>query len=182
MNNTKGNRRDPEAKPEKSLHSGKKVDTINILFCGTGGQGVLTASEVLGWAAILDGYHVKKSEVHGMAQRGGSVESHLRFGRKVYSPLIPFGEVDYLISFHKGEHSRLKNFLKAKGTDLIHYLEKAETLLHDKRQVNTFILGALSRYLTIKEKSWIKALEAVFSHKNLEENKKIFYQGREVQL
>jgi len=157
----------------------KKVKVINILFCGTGGQGVLTASEVCGWAAILDGYHVKKSEVHGMAQRGGSVESHLRFGRRVYSPLIPFGQADYLVSFHRGEHGRLKNFLKAKGTDLIHYLDKAESLLQDKRQVNTFILGVLSKNLTLKQESWIKALEVVFSHKNLEENKEIFWRGRQ---
>ena len=70
--------------------------TVNILFCGTGGQGVLKAAEVCGWAAMFAGLHAKKSEVHGMAQRGGSVESHLRFGKKVFSPLIPKGRVDVL--------------------------------------------------------------------------------------
>ena len=59
--------------------------TINILFCGTGGQGVLKAAEVCGWAAVYAGLHAKKSEVHGMAQRGGSVESHVRFGKEVIS-------------------------------------------------------------------------------------------------
>ncbi len=58
----------------------RKTGTVNILFCGTGGQGVLSAAEICGWAALFAGCHVKKSEVHGMAQRGGSVESHLRFG------------------------------------------------------------------------------------------------------
>lgn len=61
-----------------------KSTTINILFCGIGGQGVLTASEICGQAAMFEGYHVKKSEVHGMAQRGGSVESHLRLEKKFF--------------------------------------------------------------------------------------------------
>ena len=78
--------------------------TYNILFCGIGGQGVLKASEVCGLAAIYDGYNAKKSEVHGMSQRGGSVESHLRFGSEVYSPLIPEGSADFLVSFFKDEH------------------------------------------------------------------------------
>jgi indolepyruvate ferredoxin oxidoreductase, beta subunit len=67
----------------------KQKLTVNVLFCGVGGQGVLKSAEVLGWAALLEGHHAKKSEIHGMAQRGGSVESHLRFGKEVYSPLIP---------------------------------------------------------------------------------------------
>jgi Pyruvate/2-oxoacid:ferredoxin oxidoreductase gamma subunit len=74
----------------------RTIDQCNILFCGTGGQGVLKASEVCGVAAMLSGYHVRKSEVHGMAQRGGSVESHLRFGRSVESPLIKPGQADFL--------------------------------------------------------------------------------------
>ena len=74
------------------------METINILFCGTGGQGILTAAEVVALAAMYDGYHVKKSEVHGMAQRGGSVESHVRIGKKVFSPIIECGKADYLLS------------------------------------------------------------------------------------
>jgi len=73
---------------------------FSITFGGVGGQGILKASEICGWAAMYAGYHVKKSEVHGMAQRGGSVESHLRFGKKVYSPLIPAGSADFLVCFH----------------------------------------------------------------------------------
>ena len=82
--------------------------TYNVLFCGTGGQGVLKAAEVLGVAAMLQGYKVKKSEVHGMAQRGGSVESHLIFGPAVYSPLIIPGQADFLVCFMK---AREKGFL-----------------------------------------------------------------------
>ena len=155
-----------------------KSTTINILFCGTGGQGVLTAAEVCGIAALFEGYHVKKSEVHGMAQRGGSVESHLRFGKQVFSPLIPQGKADYLVCFDQAEGERLKNFLSPKGINLIQYLGKAQASLEDKRYVNTYLLGVLSRYLPIKEENWLKALEQIFSTKNLAENKRIFLLGK----
>ena len=155
-----------------------KSTTINILFCGIGGQGVLTASEICGQAAMFEGYHVKKSEVHGMAQRGGSVESHLRFGKKVFSPLIPKGGADYLVCFDQTEGERLKNFLAPKGINLIQYLSKAQASLEDKRYVNTYLLGVLSKYLPIKEENWLKALEQIFSSKNLAENKRIFLLGK----
>lgn len=153
-------------------------NTCNILFCGIGGQGILKASEICGWAAIFDGYHVKKSEVHGMAQRGGSVESHLRFGKKVFSPLIPAGCVDYLISFHQDEHARMKKFLRADGIDLIEYLEKAQSFIDDSRHLNTFLVGVLSAFLPVKEQSWIKAIEKVFPEKILLQNKEVFLKGR----
>ena len=151
---------------------------INILFCGRGGQGVLTAAEVCGWAALLAGFHVKKSEVHGMAQRGGSVESHLRFGTIVYSPLIPKGEADCLVSFDQGEHDRLQPFLKKNGTDLLAELASAKKLLSDQRFINTYLLGVLSKHLPIKEEFWLLALTKLFAAKKLEENKKVFLQGR----
>lgn len=84
----------------------------NVLVVGVGGQGVLLASEVLAEVALLSGLDVKKSEVHGMAQRGGSVVSHVRFGTKVYSPLIAKGEADYLLSFEKLETLRYLDFLR----------------------------------------------------------------------
>jgi len=160
----------------------KKIETINVLFCGIGGQGVLKASEILGWAALFDGFHVKKSEVHGMAQRGGSVESHLRFGKEVFSPLIPKGGADYLISFYKDEQSRLRDFLRPKGIDFIDYLEKGEKIIKDRRYINIFLLGALSRYLKIKESSWLDAMARLLPVKYLEENKKVFNQGRDTVL
>jgi indolepyruvate ferredoxin oxidoreductase beta subunit len=153
-------------------------NTCNILFCGIGGQGVLKASEICGWAAIFDGFHVKKSEVHGMAQRGGSVESHLRFGKKVFSPLITRGQVDYLVSFHHDEHDRMKNLLRHDGVDLIEYLNKAQGQIEDQRQLNTFLVGVLSALLPVKEQSWIKAIEKVFPEKILAQNKEVFLKGR----
>lgn len=85
--------------------------TTNILMAGVGGQGVILASEIVSEALMRAGYDVKKSEVHGMAQRGGSVTTHVRFGKKVYSPLIPDGEVDILFSFELLETMRYLHLL-----------------------------------------------------------------------
>jgi len=155
-----------------------KDRTINVFFCGTGGQGVLTAAEILGKAALLSGYHVKKSEVHGMAQRGGSVESHLRFGKKVFSPLIPYGRADYLVSFYKEESLRLKGILAPGGVDLTRCIDQAGALTAGPKYLNTYLLGVLSAYLPIKEDKWLKALEEAFFSKNLKENIGVFQKGR----
>ena len=157
-----------------------KEDTVNILFCGIGGQGVLKASEICGWAALFEGFHVKKSEVHGMAQRGGSVESHLRFGTEVFSPLIPKGKAGYLVSFHKDEHARLKDFLSPDGVDFIDYLERGANGFKDKRYINIFLLGALSKRLAIKEENWMKAMLKLLPSKYIEYNKKAFLDGRAI--
>lgn len=85
--------------------------TVNLLFAGVGGQGVLLASDILSEAAHISGYDVKKSDIHGMAQRGGSVVSQVRFGKKVYSPVIKSNEVDFLIGFEILEALRCLNLL-----------------------------------------------------------------------
>lgn len=92
-----------------------KDETFNVIICGTGGQGILLASEVLCSAAMLQGYDVKKSEVHGMAQRGGSVSSHVRFGRKVHSPLVEKGAADMILAMEKMEGLRWAPYLAPKG-------------------------------------------------------------------
>jgi len=86
--------------------------TTNILMAGVGGQGVILASEIVSEAMMRAGYDVKKSEVHGMAQRGGSVTTQVRFGTKVYSPLIRDGEVDILFSFELLETMRYLHLLR----------------------------------------------------------------------
>ncbi len=88
---------------------------MNVLICGVGGQGILLSSDLLAQAALNQGYDVKKAEVHGMAQRGGSVVSHIRFSNKVYSPLIPEGRADFILSFEEMETLRYINFLSPKG-------------------------------------------------------------------
>lgn len=84
----------------------------NILMAGVGGQGIIMASNILSEALLAAGYDVKKSEVHGMAQRGGSVVSHVRFGEKVYSPLIRKGDVDILYCLELLESLRYTDYLK----------------------------------------------------------------------
>ena len=83
----------------------------NILFSGVGGQGILLASELTAYAQLMAGFDVKKSEVHGMAQRGGSVEAHLRYGERVYSPLIEPGKADILVAFEILEAVRYLPYL-----------------------------------------------------------------------
>ena len=91
----------------------------NIIFAGVGGQGVLTASETLARASLLSALDVKKSEVHGMAQRGGSVSSHVRFGPRVYSPLIPQGTADFLVALEGIEALRFAHMVKPGGVIIL---------------------------------------------------------------
>jgi indolepyruvate ferredoxin oxidoreductase beta subunit len=87
----------------------------NILVAGVGGQGVIIASDIMSEVFMEAGYDVKKSEVHGMAMRGGIVTSHFRFGKKVYSPLIKQGEADILLAFEQLEGLRWLNYLRPDG-------------------------------------------------------------------
>jgi len=93
--------------------------THSILLAGVGGQGILRASDILSLVMIEAGYDARKSEVHGMAQRGGSVTSHVRYGKKVYSPIAKKGDVDILVSFEKLETLRYLDFLKPEGKVII---------------------------------------------------------------
>lgn len=92
---------------------------VNIRLAGVGGQGILVASEVLCDVFLRGGHDVKKSEVHGMAQRGGTVNSDVRFGARVYSPTIPQGETDLLLAFEEMEALRYLSSLKAGGTVIV---------------------------------------------------------------
>ncbi|MBE6693976.1 MAG: indolepyruvate oxidoreductase subunit beta [Ruminococcaceae bacterium] len=91
------------------------METKNIMIVGVGGQGSLLASKLLGHLLCREGYDVKVSEVHGMSQRGGSVVTYVRYGDKVYSPIIDKGEADYIISFEKLEAARWVSCLKKGG-------------------------------------------------------------------
>jgi indolepyruvate ferredoxin oxidoreductase beta subunit len=104
--------------------------TLSILLAGIGGQGVLTASQLLSEAAVLAGHDVKKSEVHGMAQRGGVVTSHVRIGRKVYSPVIPGGEVDLLVAFEEAEALRWRPELRPDGALIVNCLRIAPPVVN----------------------------------------------------
>jgi indolepyruvate ferredoxin oxidoreductase beta subunit len=94
----------------------------NVLMAGVGGQGILLASEILSEAAMLAGFDVKKSEIHGMSQRGGCVVSHVRYGRQVFSPIVPEGEGDILFGFELMETCRSLPLLKPGGAVVVNDL------------------------------------------------------------
>ncbi len=89
--------------------------TTNVMIVGVGGQGSLLASKLLGQVLLNKGYQVKVSEVHGMSQRGGSVVTYVRYGDKVYSPIVDKGEADFIVSFELLEAARYTEYLKAGG-------------------------------------------------------------------
>jgi len=95
------------------------TETRSVLLAGVGGQGTLRASDIMCMALMEAGLDVKKSEVHGMAQRGGCVTSHVRYGGKVYSPLAKAASVDLLVAFEKMEALRYLNYLKKEATIIV---------------------------------------------------------------
>ncbi len=102
------------------MHTGiELMKNENILLVGVGGQGVILASDTVAEIGMNNGYDVKKSDSIGMAQRGGSVVSHVRWGERIFSPIIKLGEVDYLVGFEKLEAARWSYYLKPEGTAII---------------------------------------------------------------
>lgn len=99
------------------------MDTKSIMIVGVGGQGTLLASKLLGYVLLNQGYDVKVSEVHGMSQRGGSVVTYVRFGEKVYSPVIDKGEADIILAFEKLEAARWLTYLKPGGQIIVNTQE-----------------------------------------------------------
>ncbi|MBE6799286.1 MAG: indolepyruvate oxidoreductase subunit beta [Ruminococcaceae bacterium] len=95
------------------------MKTTSIMIVGVGGQGSLLASKLLGRLLVDEGYDVKVSEVHGMSQRGGSVVTYVRYGEKVYSPIVTAGEADFIISFEKLEAARYAKYLKKDGRIIV---------------------------------------------------------------
>ena len=95
------------------------MNTVSMMIVGVGGQGSLLASKLLGNLLVEEGYDVKVSEVHGMSQRGGSVVTYVRYGERVYSPVVDDGEADYIISFEKLEAARWVHRLKPDGKIIV---------------------------------------------------------------
>jgi indolepyruvate ferredoxin oxidoreductase beta subunit len=119
------------------------MKTTNIMIVGVGGQGTLLASKLLGRLLLKRGYDVKVSEVHGMSQRGGSVVTYVRYGEKVYSPVVDKGEADVIISFEMLEAARW-----------VEYLKKGGTIVTNTQQINPMpvIIGAAEYPQNLAEK------------------------------
>lgn len=108
---------------EKSFNMEENMETKNMMIVGVGGQGTLLASKLLGRLLLTKGFDVKVSEVHGMSQRGGSVVTYVRFGEKVYSPIIDKGQADFIVSFEKLEAARYVEYLKPDGRIVVNTQE-----------------------------------------------------------
>jgi len=151
--------------------------TTNIRIAGLGGMGILKSSEVLAEVLFQAGYDVKKAEVHGMSQRGGSVTSDIRFGRHILSPMIPDGETDLLLILAPEEIEMHKAALRPGGV-LIDARSFETVALPNRKSLNIAMLGALSRHLDIPVESWHRVIRAVFPEKLQALNVDAFDAGR----
>ncbi len=150
---------------------------VNVVFAGLGGQGVIKASDILADAAFRAGLDVKKAEVHGMSQRGGSVTSDVRFGEEVLSPMVPAGEADFLIVLSPDQVENNRGALRAGGL-LIPPECVDETKLPNRKSLNVALLGALSHHLAIPEEIWLAAVEAALPERLHDVNRKAFRLGK----
>lgn len=167
----------------------------DIILSGVGGQGILTIAAIIDWAALDNKLHIKQAEVHGMSQRGGDVQSHLRISsEEIYSDLIPKGSADIILSVEPMEALRHLPYLSKSGyvitankpyKNIPNYPSEellfqeldslnnkvildAETLAKEAgsiKAVNIVMLGAASKLLAIPKKSFIKGIAALFSRK-----------------
>lgn len=180
---------------------------MDILIAGVGGQGTLLASRVLGKYALNKNLDCKLSEVHGMAQRGGSVVTYVRIGEKIHSPLIDLGTADIILAFEKLEALRYQAFLKNDGitlysaqeimpmpvvTGLCKYPDDIETRLINGNGVNALdlalqagnskcansvMLGALAKLMNLDKDEFLKALLDCIPQKTVEMNKQAYLLG-----
>jgi indolepyruvate ferredoxin oxidoreductase alpha subunit len=151
---------------------------VNVRFAGLGGMGVITASDILADAAFRTGYDVKKAEVHGMSQRGGSVSSDVRYGAQVLSPMIPDGRVDYLVVLAEDQVPVHQMHLTAEGK-LITPAQINMEALPNRKCLNVAMLGVLSNYLDLPPEMWLAALRDRFPQRLHAANEAAFFAGRD---
>jgi indolepyruvate ferredoxin oxidoreductase, beta subunit len=149
----------------------------NVVVAGLGGQGVLKASAILADVVFRAGLDVKKSEIHGMSQRGGSVSSDVRFGDEVFSPMVPQGQADYLVVLAASQVEVARPMLKADGV-LIQPAQIDETKLANKKSLNVALLGALARHMDLADNLWHAAITAALPEKLHAANLQAFALGK----
>ena len=149
----------------------------NVVVAGLGGQGVLKVTDILAEAVFRSGFDVKKSEVHGMSQRGGSVSSEVRYGESVASPMVPAGEADVLAVLDATQTEVAKGVLKADGV-LITPDDLPLDKLQNPKALNTMMLGAISKHIEIPVETLLEALKANLPEKLHEMNVEMFNLGR----
>lgn len=150
----------------------------NVVVAGLGGQGVLKASDILVETVFRAGLDVKKSEVHGMSQRGGSVASDVRFGAQVFSPMVAPGQADYLVVLAPDQVEPNRWLLKPEGVLITpDSIEAAK--LPNRKSLNVALLGCLSSYLDLPENLWMESLRTGFPETFYEANRQAFNLGKQ---
>jgi indolepyruvate ferredoxin oxidoreductase beta subunit len=149
----------------------------SIVVAGLGGQGVLKATDIIAGVAFARGLDVKKSEVHGMSQRGGSVASDVRFGEEVFSPMAPPGEADFLVLLDPDQREANRGVLGADGVALDPGLLDPAAA-GDQRSRNVAMVGLLSAWLDFGEAEWEAAIRAHLPERHHESNLRAFHAGR----
>jgi indolepyruvate ferredoxin oxidoreductase beta subunit len=144
---------------------------------GIGGQGVLTAAAIIADVARRAGFDVKKSEIKGMSQRGGSVTCDIRFGTEIFSPMVPVGEADYLLVLEPTQLEPNRHLLRPKGAKIEPSMIDADKL-PQKKMLNVALLGALSAHLSMTEQTWLDSIAAAFAPEFFEGNQAAFLLGR----
>lgn len=188
----------------------KKI--FNLFIAGIGGQGIILASDIIARSAMNANFDVKKSEIHGMSQRGGSVFSHIRFGNKVFSPVISEGETDIFLSMEQMETLRWLHLINSSTLIILYntkilpaevkeYPQGIEEELKKKfknliiidpneliknvgasKFVNVALVGIISKYLNFEIKDWEDAIIKEIPKNTFEENKRAFLIGREMKI
>lgn len=163
----------------------------NIVLAGLGGQGVIKASDISAKAIFAAGLDIKKSEIHGMSQRGGSVTSDIRYGREVLSPMVPPGEADFLVVLDMTQVEPNQHLLSSDGVlitpemllkegQTVDQLDSDPSTPVNRRNINVALIGILSAYLDIPESRWLDAIHACLPEKVHAANEEVFALGREV--
>lgn len=167
----------------------KNTSITNVVIAGLGGQGVIRAANILAETAFRSGLDVKQGEIHGMSQRGGSVTSDVRFGAKVYSPMVPTGEADFVLvlhptqldnnRYHKGPAGRFFSVLDLKDNlSQLSDLDNDTSIPVTERNCNIALLGMLSIHLPFDDAVWNTAIKNNLPPKVHEENLGVFQYGK----
>ena len=154
-------------------------DVVNVVVAGLGGQGVITASDIVADAAFRSGHDVKKAEVHGMSQRGGSVSTDVRYGDRVLSPMVPDRAADYLVVLAEDQVEVFRHRLRPGGVLIEPSALGGERLPHP-RSLNVALLGVLSAHLDILEATWLDAIHEALEPKLHPVNERAFAMGRRI--
>lgn len=166
----------PKADP-KRRQKATDMKTVNIVIAGLGGQGIVKASDILADVAFRAGYEVKKAEVHGMSQRGGSVNTDIRYGKRVLSPMVPDGTADILVILEPTQIENNRYRLRPGGSLLTSECLKA--FEHGAARADSVaMLGVLSASLDLPEALWHEAIRAALPEKHHAMNLAAFDAGR----